>query len=95
MSLICLQSDVCRTISESNGDRYGVNRTPRIFPNLIAHDENFFFSKVTLKSIILKILEHNLCDPSSDTIQFQVVKTWNKRERNAPLELSFEQFMRV
>ena len=31
ISLICLQSDVCRTISESNGDRYGVNRTPRIF----------------------------------------------------------------
>ena len=47
----------------------------------------FFFSKVTLKSIILKIFKHNLCDPSSDTIQFQVVKTWNKRERNAPLEL--------
>lgn len=45
ISLICLQSDVCRTISESNGDRYGVNRTPRIFPNLIAHDENFFFFK--------------------------------------------------
>lgn len=42
ISLICLQSDVCRTISESNGDRYGVNRTPRIFPNLIAHDENFW-----------------------------------------------------
>ena len=35
----------------------------------------FFFSKVTLKSIILKIFKHNLCDPSSDTIQFQVVKT--------------------
>ena len=96
ISLICLQSDVCRTISESNGDRYGVNRTSRIFPNLIAHNENFwhnfflkclFFSKVTLKSIILKIFKHNLCDPSSDTIQFQVVKTWNKRERNAPLEL--------
>lgn len=42
ISLICLQSDVCRTISESNGDRYGVNRTPRIFPNLIAHNENFW-----------------------------------------------------
>ena len=39
--------------------------------------------------------QNNLCDPSSDTIQFQVVKTWNKRERNAPPELSFEQFMRV
>lgn len=62
---------------------------------LIFFSNAFFFSKVTLKSIILKIFEHNLCDPSSDTIQFQVVKTWNKRERNAPLELSFEQFMRV
>ena len=45
--LIFLQSDVCCTISENNEDRYGVNRTPRIFPNLIAHNENFwhnFFS---------------------------------------------------
>ena len=65
---------------------------------LIAHNENFwhnFFQTPFFFKLTLKIFEHNLNDPNSDTIQFKVVKAWNKRERNAPLELSFEQFMRV
>ena len=54
-----------------------------------------FSKRLLFFKLTLKIFEHNLNDPNSDTIQFQVVKAWNKRERNAPLELSFEQLMRV